>query len=64
MSLEREMELSKLQGERHEMNMKLKLARDMLASALCARCGEALGHDEELDYDGEEAFHARCEEEK
>lgn len=39
-----------------------KQLRDYLAGALCAACGELLGHDEEIiQNEDDETMHARCE---
>lgn len=64
MSLETAMEIAKLQSDVHETRMVMLQLRKFLAGALCASCGEPLGHDEEIvQNDEEETLHARCESE-
>jgi hypothetical protein len=48
--------------EAHEQSFAMKQLRDFLAGALCAQCGEKLGHDEEIISDDEDrTVHKRCE---
>lgn len=54
------LENAQLQTERQELRAIVNQLRHLLAGALCAHCGEALGEEEIEQTDDEETCHARC----
>jgi hypothetical protein len=51
-----------LEGEMQGMRSLVKELRDYLAGALCAACGEPLGHEEEIIQADDCTIHKHCEE--
>lgn len=55
---------SEAESERNALRLIAKELRDYLAGALCAACGDPLGHDEELVQDDDDrTMHKRCDDE-